>query len=253
MAVSARRPVARPSRSSASPTKHERLVLVVGDEQRRHRQLPEQLGDLRAHVGPQVGVETGEGLVEEKDPRLRREGTGERDPLLLTTRERTGQSVGEIAHPDHLEQGTDPGTGLGIATPEPAWAHGPRQPIGDVGGHRQMREQGPVLEHETDPTILCGYVYTGTDHLVPAEPDLSAVDPLEPCDRPQERGLATTAGAENGRLAAGRRLERHAPQYGRATEIDARIAYRNSRCVRHALHGTGGSLQTETGPTTTLG
>ena len=46
-------------------TQDKRFVLIVRDEDGRDRQITEQLTNFTADVGPKIGVEAGEGFVEE--------------------------------------------------------------------------------------------------------------------------------------------------------------------------------------------
>ncbi len=68
----------------------QRLVLVVGDEDRRHADPLEQPADVAAQLPAQSGVEAGERLVEQDHAWLRGERPGQGDPLLLASRQRAG-------------------------------------------------------------------------------------------------------------------------------------------------------------------
>jgi hypothetical protein len=61
----------------------QRLVLVVGHQDRGGAGPAEDLLDVGADAGPQVRVERGERLVEQHHGRLDGQGPGQRDPLLL--------------------------------------------------------------------------------------------------------------------------------------------------------------------------
>ena len=68
-----------------------RLLLVVGDVDRRDRQGLLEAADLAAHVDAELGVEVGEGLVEQEHPGLDDDRPGEGDPLLLAAGELVGK------------------------------------------------------------------------------------------------------------------------------------------------------------------
>ena len=64
-----------------------RVLEVVRDEDRRQREVAEQLVQLGAHRRLGVGVQRRERLVEEEDAGIVRERAGERDALPLAARE----------------------------------------------------------------------------------------------------------------------------------------------------------------------
>ena len=66
------------------------LVLVVGDQDRRRAGPAQHVVHLGAHAGAQAGVERGEGLVEQDDLGVGGQGAGQRNALLLATRELVG-------------------------------------------------------------------------------------------------------------------------------------------------------------------
>ena len=70
---------------------------------------------LGADLDPQRGVEVGERLVEQQHPRLRRQGPGERDPLLLAAGEGGRAAVAEPGEADHGQGGLDPAPGARAA------------------------------------------------------------------------------------------------------------------------------------------
>ena len=66
--------------------KRQRLVLVVGDQDRGRPRGTQDGVHIGPHGGPEVGVEGGERLVEQDDLGLDGEGAGEGHPLLLAAR-----------------------------------------------------------------------------------------------------------------------------------------------------------------------
>jgi len=104
----------------------QRLLLVVGHEQRGGPGVAQDQLDLAAQARTQGGVETREGLIEEHDLRLWRERPRERHPLALPTRQLVGEAVGLVLQADELERRAH----------TRARALAPRQPEGDVARHR---------------------------------------------------------------------------------------------------------------------
>jgi hypothetical protein len=66
------------------PVGHDqRLVLVMGDEDRRDAEPPLQRAHLELHRFPQLAVQRAERLVEQQQLRLEHHGARQRHPLLL--------------------------------------------------------------------------------------------------------------------------------------------------------------------------
>ncbi len=122
-----------------------RLQGVVGHEQAgtgKGRQVP---ADLPAQLHLGAGVEGGGRLVQQQQARIRRQRSGQRHPLRLTTREGpgAGRRVGSEAQPLQPVPGTVPG----LAARHPPAA----QAEGDVLQGAQVGEQQVVLEHNAHP------------------------------------------------------------------------------------------------------
>ena len=81
----------------------QRLGLVVGHEQRRGAGRAQHVDDVGAQAGPQVGVEAGERLVEQHEPRLGRQRPGEGDALALAAGQLVRVAVAVAGEPDHAE------------------------------------------------------------------------------------------------------------------------------------------------------
>ena len=91
-----------------------RLLLVVGDENRRHVQGVVQVAQPLAQLGAHLRVEGAEGLVEQEDLRLDRQRPRQRHALALATRELRGIAVAQVHQPDQLEQLVHPRRDLGL-------------------------------------------------------------------------------------------------------------------------------------------
>ena len=82
----------------------ERLLLVVRDVERRDPELELDPADLLAELHPHLRVERRQRLVEEQDPRLDRERSGERDSLLHAARQLVRIPLPRMSEADQLEQ-----------------------------------------------------------------------------------------------------------------------------------------------------
>ncbi len=172
------------------PPHRERLGLVVRDEH-GGRALGGQGARHRvARLGSEVCVEPGEGLVEQHDPRLRRERSREADAALLSTRELMG-APGGVARPepDEVERFSRPGSTLSL----PA-----RKAEGDVLGDRQVGKQRTFLGDVADLSLVGWYVQAvcGGNHAS-VDRDRPAVGCDEADDQAQQRGLAASRRAED--------------------------------------------------------
>ena len=84
------------------------LLLVVGDQHRRHGQGVVQVAQPQAQLGAHLGVEGAEGLVEEQDLGLDGQGPGQGHALALAARELRRVALAEVGQADQLEQLVDP-------------------------------------------------------------------------------------------------------------------------------------------------
>ena len=175
----------------------ERLVLVVGDEDRRGAGGAEDLADVATKLCPQGGVEVRERLVEQHDVRPRRERPSERHPLLHAARQlirHVGSGVDEV---DQLEQLANPDLAVGVVA----------QPIPDVVADRQVREEREVLEHHPDPPSLGRHGSSRAGHAAAADRDRSGVGRFEAGDQTEHRRFAAARRAEHGQHLRGHDVE----------------------------------------------
>src|ERR1700728_844265 len=101
-----------------------------------------------AQLRPQVRIEIGERLVQQKDCRLYDQCTRESHALLLPTGELGWITVAKGAKPDHFERTRDAhGALFFCALPHP-------QAETDVVMHRQVREQSIRLEDHSDVAAM---------------------------------------------------------------------------------------------------
>ncbi len=186
----------------------ERLLVVVGDQERGGARRGEDVAQLTGQPFPHPGVERGERLVEQQQPRLGGQRAGQRDPLPLAARERAGQPVAVALEPHHPQQTGHPGVDVAGAPQPRCVAH--------VAGHGEVGEELALLEHQREPAAVGGH--PGQVGAVPAHP--ARRRRLEPGHRPQQRRLAAAGRAEHGHHLAGGHGEVGVAQRRHAVEGD---------------------------------
>src|SRR5215217_7095465 len=158
------------------------LGLVVGDVDARCPDPIVQLGDLRPHLHPELGVEVGERLVHKEGLRLADYGTPEGHPLPLATRERLRLPVEETLDGEYPCGLLHPARDLRLV--QLAELEGETH----VLPHVHMRVESVILEDH-------GYVPLArrkvVDDLIPYK-DLTAGYVLQAGDHTQGRGLPAT-------------------------------------------------------------
>jgi len=163
-----------------------RLGLVVRDVDGRDADALLQLADLDAHLLAQLGVEVGQGFVEQQQPRLHHQAARERDALLLPARELVRLARGQRLQPGEFEDALD-------ALAQRARCDAAQsQPEGDVLEHVQMREDRVRLEHHRRVAHVGRLVVDASR----TEPDLARAGLLEAGDHAQQRRLAAARGPE---------------------------------------------------------
>ena len=173
----------------------QRLDPVVGHHDGRHAGLLQQVAQLAAQRLAGRGVEGRERLVEQQQPRPRAPGPGPGPPAAAAPRR---------AAPGRRSQqlGRAPNRSASSATRASRSARGqPVEPVADVGRHREVREEGVVLEEQPDAARLRRHVEPGrgVEPGLAAEGDGAGVGPVQAGQRAQHRGLARAGGAEEDR------------------------------------------------------
>jgi hypothetical protein len=156
-----------------------------------------QLAQLQLQVLAELRVQGAQGFVEQQHPRVEHQGPGQRDSLLLASRQLRGPPASELADAGELEGLADPTVDLLLVDVLVAQAEG------DVLPHRHEREQGVVLEDGVHrPQVRrVGAMSAPSSRIWPG------VGPLEPGDHPQRRGLAAARGAQQRAELAGGQVE----------------------------------------------
>ena len=167
----------------------ERLVVVVGHEQRGEPEPHEERAQLGDQPFAQRAVERAERLVEHEQPRLGGERAGERDALLLAARELADAPVLEAGEPDERECVAGARRRSSAAA-----SRCMRSPKRDVAQHVAVGEQRVVLEHEPEARDGAGGTRARSS---PSHATTPARVGLEPGDRAQQRALAAAARTED--------------------------------------------------------
>ena len=178
----------------------ERLLLVMRHHDGGQSELALQFADLDAHLFAQLGIEVGQGLVEEQHIRPDRERAGERDTLLLPAGQLARQPrriTIELHEPQRFARAC---LDLGFRKP----AH--LQPERDVVGDRHVRKQRIALEYHAGvapPWRQPRHVRAADAHCAAARLDKAR-------DHAQRRRLAAAGWPKQHEKLAIRHIERHA-------------------------------------------
>ena len=106
-----------------------------------------RLGELGAHRDAELGVEVGEGLVEQEGGRVAHDGAADRDALALAAGELAGAALEERVD---LEQAGGLGDALGDLGPRQA---GVLEAEGEVLAHGHVRVERVGLEHHGEAAV----------------------------------------------------------------------------------------------------
>ena len=165
---------------------HQRLVLVVGDEDRSGRQLAQQALELDLHGFAQLAVERAERFVEQQELWTDRERARDRNALLLAAREHPHRALGEVPHVNEVEE-------AGHRRPDVLARGASRgKPEGDVFRDGEVGKERVVLKHHAH---VAAVRRTRRDVLT-VEPHRAGVGRKQARHDAQQRGLAATGRPE---------------------------------------------------------
>ena len=175
------------------PVAHlDRLVDVVGDEEDGLADLRLQAQELVLQALAVDRVDRAEGLVHQHHQRVRRQGAGDADALLLAAGELRRVALGEVGvEPDQGQQLGAPRRGA-LLLPAEQLGHG-----GDVLGDRAVGEEADLLDHVADLAPQLRRVAVA--HRVLADEDVALGHLDRAVDHPHRRRLAAAARARRGR------------------------------------------------------
>ena len=125
-------------------------------------------------------------FVEEEQARLGQQGPADGDTLALATRERRGAPRHEMADAEHIDDARGVLGDLASTSP--------RETIGEVLCHAQMREEPRVLEDEAAAALFDRHVELagGIEEHLPAEGDHAVARLDDARDRAHQRRLPGT-------------------------------------------------------------
>ncbi len=160
------------------------LLLVVGDVDERQPDVDLDPLELDLHRPAELEVEGAERLVEEQHLGLVDQRPGERDPLLLATRQLDRLLARLAVQLDQLQHVAD----LGVDVGRLAALEAERDVLVDV----EVREERIALEHRVDRAP----VRLGVGDVLAGQGDRAGRRRLETGDHPQRGGLAAPGRAE---------------------------------------------------------
>ena len=162
------------------------LCLVVGDVDEGRAQLLVQAFELGTHFDPQLGVKTGQRLVQQEHVRVADGRAGQGNALRLATRALGRFLAEQMGYLEDFRRAVDAFVQFGPCNP----VH--PQTEGNILVHRHVREQRQVLKHHAEMALSGLKVI---DHPVPDD-HLPAGRQLKPADHVQRGRLATARGAD---------------------------------------------------------
>ena len=169
------------------------FLLVVRDVDERDAHLALHPLQLELHLLAELEVERAKRLVEQQHLGLVDDGPGQRHALPLAAGELGRLAAAEPGQPDHLQRLA------GLLAPL-RLGHAPHpQAVLDVLGHGHVREQRVILEHGVDVPGVRRHLRD----VLAAEFDPPGIRPLEPGDKPQQRGLSRPGRPEQGEELTG--------------------------------------------------
>src|SRR5450830_382969 len=186
-------------------TQDARVFRIVGDQDDGHFQALLPLAQLQAHFDTQGRVEGGKRFIEQQGGRIGYQCPRQRHPLALAARQLVGILVRQLLQMKGVQPLVDffqPGARTRI---KPA----PAQAKTHVLAHRQMREQGVILEQVSHIALLRRQVDAGggIEQGAPVQADMALAGRKQAGNRFQGHALAGAGRAKDGdALAAGRAL-----------------------------------------------
>jgi hypothetical protein len=169
------------------------LDLVVRDVDHRRAEIGMQLGQLDAHLDPQLRIEVRQGLVEQEKPRLAHDGASDRHALALAARKGLGLALQVVLDLQQTGGGLDPLVDHRLVLA------GGLQAESHVVVDRHVRVERVGLKHHGDAAPGRG----GLVHALAVHPQFARADFLQPGDHAQQRRLAATRRSdEDDELAA---------------------------------------------------
>ena len=160
----------------------------MGHVKDRRPQIMMQALDLGSHFDPQLGIQIGKRLIQQKDFGIGYDGSGDGDTLLLSAGQfrRIPLRIFRDPHPFKRVHHFGPDLILG-----PFFYHKAK---GHVVKDRHMRPQRVRLKHQIHAALagLLKVVFLGIDDVLPIQIDISALGIFKACHNAQSGGLAAS-------------------------------------------------------------
>ncbi len=192
----------------------QRLVLVMGHEQGGDADLGLDPADLVAQIGPHLGIERRERLVQEQHLRLDRQRPRQRHPLLLSAGQLMRIAAALLAEMDQRQ------VPIGGLQPLRCRMAAQAQPEGDVLPRGHMREQAVGLEHHAHVAPVRRQI--GDVAIIQQDP--AGIQALQPGQGAQRRGLAAARRAQHRHQLARRQLEGQPIECSDIAELATKLA-----------------------------
>ena len=186
----------------------QRLVLVVGNEDRGRLDVLQQAAQLDLHLLAQLAIERRQRLVEQQHVGLDRDRARQRHALLLAARQCGDASATEMTELDQRQRPLHCAIDLRLRRA----AH--LQAEGDVARDGEMRKQRVALEHDADIAPVRRHM----SDVAPGKRDRASVRRREAGDGAQQGGLAAAGWAEQGDQLAAPDREIDAIEHGGRAE-----------------------------------
>lgn len=162
----------------------------MGDEDESASQLPLQGQQFELHLGPQLRVERGHRLIEQKYLGLVDDRACKRYALLLAARHLPDPARSEIGETHRLQCLCDTSFDLGFRQLRAALL----QPVSHVLRHGHMRKKGIALEHHVDRAPMGG----GSASFDPVDQYAAIAWRFESSQHSQRRRLAASRWTQKG-------------------------------------------------------
>ena len=214
------------------------LVHVMRRDEQRHVLLGE-LEEQVPQVAPRHRIDPGRRLIEEDQPGLVQQGTGQGQPLLPPAGERVRRASPGAAQAHPIDQ-------LLLAMPRT----GRRQPVDarvevEVLLRRQVLVEGELLRHVPDPRA---HGLRIAHRVMAQHPGRSRCQRDQPAEGADQRGLARPVGPEQAEDLAVAHGQAHAVDRGQPAEPDGDLADIDDRPGRLAGRPAHPDLPVPGGP-----
>jgi hypothetical protein len=175
------------------------------DHNHRHAAGAEVGDELKSSLD-HFRIQRGGGLVEEHHLRRHGQRAGDRNPLLLASRQHSGAGTGLVLQANSLQLSQR--EFLGRVRGQPAQLARPQR---DVLEDAQMREQVVVLKHHAD--ALAEPVGIVVQYRPSVEQDVATIGLVEAIQGAQQRRLTGARGPDYRHCGTGGGFESHATQH----------------------------------------